>query len=173
MKRDSVKNRTMYIYDGIYLYTVLVLLAAAISNHKVIYILPQASYYLFHTDFITNVQPCATMLFLLIVLYFCQVFMKYSMTYSLIARFMGPTWSPSGADRTQVGPILAPWTLLSGLLCPSCIFLSCEIFEAEYQCSILWQKLLFASRIQWYFNEAGIRELFLYYYFSNLYSVGN
>ena len=32
----------------------------------------------------------------------------------LIARFVGPTWGPSGADRTQVGPILAPWTLLSG-----------------------------------------------------------
>ena len=27
---------------------------------------------------------------------------------TLIARFMGPTWGPSGADRTQVGPILAP-----------------------------------------------------------------
>ena len=32
------------------------------------------------------------------------------------ARFMGPTWGPSGADRTQVGPMLAPWTLLSGCL---------------------------------------------------------
>ena len=32
---------------------------------------------------------------------------------SLIAKFMGPTWGPSGADRTQVGPMLAPWTLLS------------------------------------------------------------
>ena len=32
----------------------------------------------------------------------------------LIARFMGPTWGPSGADRTQVGPTMAPWTLLSG-----------------------------------------------------------
>ena len=31
----------------------------------------------------------------------------------LIARFIGPTWGPSGADRTQVGPMLAPWTLLS------------------------------------------------------------
>ena len=30
-------------------------------------------------------------------------------------RFMGPTWGSSGADRTQVGPMLAPWTLLSGL----------------------------------------------------------
>ena len=35
---------------------------------------------------------------------------------SLIERFMGPTWGPSGADRTQVGPMLAPWTLLSGVL---------------------------------------------------------
>ena len=30
--------------------------------------------------------------------------------HTLTARFMGP----SGADRTQVGPMLAPWTLLSG-----------------------------------------------------------
>ena len=37
-------------------------------------------------------------------------------TYSLIAWFMGPTWGPSGSDRTQVGPMLAPRTLLSGLL---------------------------------------------------------
>ena len=35
-------------------------------------------------------------------------------TQTLIARFMGPTWGPSGADRTQVHPMLAPWTLLSG-----------------------------------------------------------
>ena len=34
---------------------------------------------------------------------------------SLIARFMGPTCGPSGADRTQVGPMLAPSTLLSGV----------------------------------------------------------
>ena len=35
--------------------------------------------------------------------------------HALIARrFMGPTWDPSGADRTQVGPMLTPWTLLSG-----------------------------------------------------------
>ena len=34
---------------------------------------------------------------------------------SLIARFMGPTWGPSWADKTQVGPMLAPWTLLSGI----------------------------------------------------------
>ena len=27
---------------------------------------------------------------------------------------MGPMWGPSRADRTQVGPMLAPWTVLSG-----------------------------------------------------------
>ena len=29
---------------------------------------------------------------------------------------MWPIWGPPGADRTQVGPMLAPWTLLSGTL---------------------------------------------------------
>ena len=33
-------------------------------------------------------------------------------TLPLKARFLGPTWGPSGADRTQVGPMLAPGTLL-------------------------------------------------------------
>ena len=33
---------------------------------------------------------------------------------TLIARFMGATWVPSWADRTQVGPMLAPWTFLPG-----------------------------------------------------------
>ena len=36
---------------------------------------------------------------------------------SLIARFLGPTWGPSGTDRTQVSPMLAPWTLLSKIVC--------------------------------------------------------
>ena len=35
---------------------------------------------------------------------------------SQIAKFMGPTWGPPGSCRTQVGPMLAPWTLLSGML---------------------------------------------------------
>ena len=35
---------------------------------------------------------------------------------SQIARFMGPTWGPYGSCRPQMGPMLAPWTLLSGLL---------------------------------------------------------
>ena len=36
--------------------------------------------------------------------------------HTLIARFMRSTWGPPGDDRTQMGPILAPFTLLSGHL---------------------------------------------------------
>ena len=39
---------------------------------------------------------------------------SYPCSPTLIARFMGPTWVPSGADRTQVGPMLAPWSFLYG-----------------------------------------------------------
>ena len=35
--------------------------------------------------------------------------------HSQMARFMGPTWGPPGSCRPQVGPMLAPRTLLSGL----------------------------------------------------------
>ena len=50
--------------------------------------------------------------------------------YALIAGFMWPIWGPPGADRTQVGPMLAPWTLLSGWLFP-------RIYHMK-----LWMKLL-------------------------------
>ena len=43
-----------------------------------------------------------------------SVIISHIYMYTLIARIMGPTWGPSGADRTQVGTMLAPWTLLSG-----------------------------------------------------------
>ena len=33
---------------------------------------------------------------------------------SQIAKFMGPTLGPPGSCRPQMGPMLAPWTLLSG-----------------------------------------------------------
>ena len=43
------------------------------------------------------------------------IHMVYNMIATLVARFMEPTWGPSGVDRTQVGPMLAPWNLLYGL----------------------------------------------------------
>ena len=33
-----------------------------------------------------------------------------------IAKSMGPTWGPPGSCRPQMGPMLAPWTLLSGTI---------------------------------------------------------
>ena len=36
--------------------------------------------------------------------------------FQMLLRPVGPTWGPSGADRTQVGPMLATWTLLSGTI---------------------------------------------------------
>ena len=56
----------------------------------------------------------------------------------LIARFMGPTWGPSGADRTQVGPMLAPWTVQSGSLRAS---------NAELWCFIMLSKGWTNSRV--------------------------
>ena len=50
---------------------------------------------------------------------------------SLIARFVRPTWGPSGADRTQVGPMLAPWTLLSGWYFSSCRASVSVLFETR------------------------------------------
>ena len=52
--------------------------------------------------------------------------------WTLIARSMGPTWGPSGADRTQVDPMLAPWTLLSGEYWRQ---IACE-FHAQYCASL-------------------------------------
>ena len=49
----------------------------------------------------------------------CDEHMHYSdfiWASSMITTFMGPIWGPAGADRTQVGPMLAPWTLLSGIV---------------------------------------------------------
>ena len=50
--------------------------------------------------------------------------------HTLIARFMGPIWGPPGADRTQVGRMLAPWILLSGYV------LACRL-NAHRQCWII------------------------------------
>ena len=48
---------------------------------------------------------------------FCPVahtYINLSSSATHIARFMGPTWDPPGADRTQAGSMWATWTLLSG-----------------------------------------------------------
>ena len=47
--------------------------------------------------------------------FFFQTDSKYHQHMTAqIAKFMGPRWGPTGSCRPQMGPMLAPWTLLSG-----------------------------------------------------------
>ena len=67
---------------------------------------------LHHYYYVWIINVLAT--FIILLFMFIQCFLE-GKNMALIASFMGPTWGPSGADRTQVGPMLAPWTLLSGV----------------------------------------------------------
>ena len=48
--------------------------------------------------------------------YYLIQWWSHSSIHTLITKFMGPTWSPSRANRTQVGPMLAPQTLPPGYM---------------------------------------------------------
>ena len=66
---------------------------------------------------------------------------------------MGPAWGPSGADRTQVGPMLAPWTLLSGIW--HCVLVSCipsQSIGLFLGCGLFWCWVSLCVRllIPWY-----------------------
>ena len=50
--------------------------------------------------------------------------------WTQIAKFMGPTRGPPGSCRTQMGPMLAPWTLLWGVV-PYDSVNHCEITRAK------------------------------------------
>ena len=60
-----------------------------------------------------------------------------------IAKFMGPTWGPPGSCRPQMGPMLAPWTLLSGTV-PS---YQCGDSHYENKTAKTGPKMLLAIRI--------------------------
>ena len=66
-----------------------------------------------------------------------------TLTYAPIARFMWPKRDPPGADRTQVGPMLATWTFLSGC----CIDRSVRFHEAQ----IYWHRHEI-RKLLWYLN---------------------
>ena len=57
------------------------------------------------------------------IMLYCSAIYRESMVFhedqintTQIARFMGPTWGPPGSCRPQMGPMLAPWTLLPGMV---------------------------------------------------------
>ena len=69
---------------------------------------------------------------------------------SLTAKFMGPTWGSPRPDRTQVGSMLATWTLLSGIslwleIQQNAIYLS-QMNIAWHICKTLLTKGLLLSR---------------------------
>ena len=47
-----------------------------------------------------------------------NILVQFPISNTLIARFMGPTLGPPGADRTHVGSMLALWIMLSGCRSP-------------------------------------------------------
>ena len=49
------------------------------------------------------------------------VILTTSSAATQIAKFMGPTWGPPGTWWPQVGPMWAPWILLSGQWCENFI----------------------------------------------------
>ena len=51
------------------------------------------------------------------------------------SKVRGATWGPSGTDRTQVGTMLAPRTLLSGKMCP---MFFCDVFCSARQLVQWW-----------------------------------
>ena len=64
--------------------------------------------------------------------------------YTQIANFMGPTWGLPGSCRPQMGPMLAPWTLLSGSgTCVLMVQCLCPVMSLEVyiDCASYWRGL--------------------------------
>ena len=68
---------------------------------------------------------------------------------TLIARFMGPTWGPPAADRTQVGPILPREPCSLGRLSDNRYFWFCNLATSNsihvYLHDISWYTYLISS----------------------------
>ena len=47
----------------------------------------------------------------------CATWQTNKMRTTQLAKFTGPIWGPPGSCQPQIGPKLAPWTLLSGETC--------------------------------------------------------
>ena len=56
------------------------------------------------------------------------------------SKFQGANMGPSGADRTQVGPMLAPWTLPSGSVCYFSSMVSSDILYHIKSYDLFWSQ---------------------------------
>ena len=82
---------------------------------------------------------------------------------SQIAEFMGPTRGLPGSCRPQMGPMLAPWTLLSGLML-AWTTTGCQWYMYAVMCDvIIWRNSLVECLIQYTlavdFNDAVFSNL--------------
>ena len=78
---------------------------------------------------------------------------------TLVARFMGPTWGPPRSDKTQVGPMWATWTLLSGkpwinmnkinTTCCSSLFMYHTWWEYHSGTPLVWTIVITLTLSQW------------------------
>ena len=91
-------------------------------------------------------QPChdVTMTSKEVYTVFVEIWHREFITLQ-IARFMGPTWSPPGSCLPQLGPMLAPWTLLSGTV------LMLKVISEEFFLMliymVLWYPRLYISQL--------------------------
>ena len=73
------------------------------------------------------------------------------------ARFMGPTWGPPGTCWPQVGPMLAPWTLLSRIPSSMHMMLGCVLL---WLCAVVvWCCLVFPmslNLLHWHWGNLTI-----------------
>ena len=72
----------------------------------------------------------------------------------LIARFMGPSWGPSGPTGSQVGPMSAPLTLLSGTF--MMLVLSCQESTILLNKAILNRNMLHQGSCNMKFHEFSL-----------------
>ena len=75
---------------------------------------------------------------------------------SLIARFTGPTWGPPGSCRPQVGPMWAPWTLLSAMIYRwevSTTLINNSIIHRAMSIQRIWLPNDFCCTNSYYWNE--------------------
>ena len=78
------------------------------------------------------------------------------------AIFMGPTWGPSGADRAQVDPMLAPWTIAIWDTCsseyePSDLLVPHQQGWIQFYAMCMFTQICYIMR---YMKFAGIAQTF-------------
>ena len=79
---------------------------------------------------------------------------------SQIAKFMGPTWGPPGSCRPQMGPMLVPWTLLSGYtdICtlPPCLYKADNLNHEWQTHPIIWS--IWCLLMTWWQQHWGYQQ---------------